>query len=87
MLISLLLMLSFLQLMSVLYFLPAGIALARGHRHVASIAVLNLFLGWTFVGWAGALMWSLTGQRPAVQVNPEQDTRPYPVQPIWHPGR
>lgn len=42
------------------YFLPALVANSRGHRNTAAIFVLNLFFGWTFVGWCAALVWSFT---------------------------
>jgi len=50
-----------------LYFLPSIIAGVRDHRNGASIAVLNLFLGWTFIGWVVALVWSLSAgpRRPS----------------------
>ena len=38
------------------YFLPAFVAGMRGHQNAAAIAVLNLFLGWTFLGWVVALV-------------------------------
>lgn len=41
------------------YFLPFLIALLRGHRNVFGVFVLNLFLGWTMLGWIAALAWSL----------------------------
>ncbi|MFA5056470.1 MAG: superinfection immunity protein [Opitutaceae bacterium] len=44
----------------VLYFLPAGIAIRRSHRNDLAIFVLNLFLGWTFLGWVVALVWAFT---------------------------
>jgi hypothetical protein len=40
------------------YFLPTIIAIARGHRQAVAIFLLNLFLGWTMLGWVGALVWS-----------------------------
>lgn len=43
-----------------LYVLPSGLALQRGHPNAAAIVVVNLLLGWTFVGWVAALAWSLT---------------------------
>ncbi len=49
-----------------IYFLPSIIALARGHQNALAIFVLDLLLGWTFLGWVAALVWSLT----AVQVKP-----------------
>lgn len=39
------------------YFVPAY--LGRHKRNARSIAVVNLFLGWTFVGWVVALAWAL----------------------------
>ena len=44
----------------VLYFLPSVVASERRHRERRAIFVLNLLLGWTFIGWASALVWSLT---------------------------
>jgi Ca2+/Na+ antiporter len=38
-----------------LYFLPSIVALARKIRHQGSVVVINVFLGWTFVGWVVAL--------------------------------
>jgi hypothetical protein len=42
-------------LVLVLYFLPSIIAVARKVMHQGSVVVINLFLGWTFVGWVIAL--------------------------------
>ncbi|WP_234313892.1 superinfection immunity protein [Streptomyces sp. NBRC 109706] len=38
-----------------LYFVPTIIAFARGVRNAGSVLVVNLFLGWTLVGWVVAL--------------------------------
>ncbi len=43
-----------------LYFLPSIIAFKRGHPNAGAILVLNIFLGWTVLGWIGALVWSFT---------------------------
>lgn len=48
------------------YFLPFLVALIRGHRQRVAILVLNLLLGWTFIGWVVALVWSFTKSAPAV---------------------
>jgi hypothetical protein len=37
------------------YFLPSLIGAARRVPNLGSIVVINLFLGWTFVGWVVAL--------------------------------
>jgi hypothetical protein len=41
-----------------LYFLPTVIAIQSKHKHVAPIMIINIFLGWTLLGWVGALVWS-----------------------------
>ena len=46
-------------LMGVVYALPTIIADYRNDRHLIPIWVLNFFGGWTVVGWAAALIWSL----------------------------
>lgn len=43
-----------------MYFLPSFIAFSRNHRNKVGILVLNIFLGWTFLGWVAALVWSLS---------------------------
>jgi hypothetical protein len=43
----------------VIYFLPTILAAARSKRDTMSIFVLNLFLGWTAIGWVIALIWAL----------------------------
>lgn len=43
------------------YFLPTIIALSRNHKHKVAIFLLNFFVGWTFFGWVGALVWSIVG--------------------------
>jgi hypothetical protein len=42
------------------YFLPSFIA--RHCRSFAAIFLFNFFLGWTFVGWIIALIWSVLAQ-------------------------
>jgi hypothetical protein len=46
------------------YFLPAIIAKARHHHQTGAIFVVDLFLGWTFLGWVVALAWSCSAKRP-----------------------
>lgn len=41
------------------YMAPTGVALLRGHRQWPAIAVLNVLLGWTVLGWCAALVWSV----------------------------
>lgn len=42
------------------YFLPTIVALMTGKGNTLAIFVLNLFLGWTLVGWVVALVWACT---------------------------
>ena len=42
------------------YFFPTIVASRRGHRNANAVCAVNLFFGWTFVGWVVALVWSLT---------------------------
>jgi len=48
------------------YFLPSIIALARGKRDLLAIFLLNLFLGWSVIGWIVALVWAAKNDVPAV---------------------
>lgn len=50
-----------LLLVGVLYFLPAVIASRRSLPNKNSVFIVNLFFGWTFVGWVVALAWAVSG--------------------------
>ena len=41
-----------------LYFLPAIIAYKRKHANKAIILLIDFLLGWTFLGWAGCMVWA-----------------------------
>lgn len=43
-----------------LYVLPWYVASRRGHPQANAIAVLTILLGWTLLGWVGALVWAFT---------------------------
>jgi hypothetical protein len=47
------------------YFIPALVASRRHHHNAGAIFVLNLFLGWSVVGWVAALVWACTAVRDA----------------------
>ena len=58
------------------YFIPTVCAFANEKRNSVAILLLNLFLGWTFVGWVVALVWSVTKDpQPTVQQVPLTDPR------------
>ena len=42
------------------YMLPSFVASKRRHRQVKAILVVNIFLGWSFLGWVASLLWALT---------------------------
>jgi hypothetical protein len=48
-----------------IYFVPSFVAAGRNHRNLGALFTLNLLLGWTVLGWIGALVWSLVNPRPA----------------------
>ena len=53
-------------LSAAIYFMPLLIAAIRGHRQTLAIGVLNLFTGWTAIGWIAALVWACTNPAAAV---------------------
>lgn len=40
------------------YFVPTIVAAQRLHPRRIQIALVNVFLGWTFLGWVGSLLWA-----------------------------
>lgn len=58
-----------LSLLTLGYFLPTTIAVIRKRSNTMAIFVLNLFLGWTLIGWVIALVWAVATDtpKPAVQ--------------------
>jgi len=60
------------------YFLPSIVAHNRGHRNFVPILLVNIFVGWTFIGWIVALVWSFTHdvEGDDVVVTPERYERP-----------
>lgn len=56
-------LLGFLLIVLGIYFFPTIVAGLRDHQNAGAIFVMNLFLGWTFLGWVGSLIWSCTAVR------------------------
>ena len=54
-----------LGLLTLIYFIPAIVALKRKHHNRTAIFALNFFAGWTLLGWIVALVWSLTSPPPS----------------------
>ena len=46
-----------------IYFIPSIVG--KDKRNAGAIFVLNLLLGWTIIGWVGALIWAMTAEPPA----------------------
>ena len=56
-----------------LYLLPFIIGDIRGVPNVGSILVINLFLGWTFIGWVVALAMACRSKStPVTDVSAQQ---------------
>jgi hypothetical protein len=51
------------------YFAPFFLSLARKHNNALSIFFVNLFFGWTLIGWFWAFIWATTSNRalPKIQ--------------------
>jgi ABC-type sugar transport system permease subunit len=49
--------------LSLFYFLPFAIAFNRKRVNSGAIFALNLFLGWSLIGWVVALVWALKEER------------------------
>jgi len=49
---------------ALLYLLPSALAMKRRHHNASAIALLNVFLGWTIIGWLAALVWAATYTPP-----------------------
>src|SRR5262249_730732 len=63
---------------AVLYLLPIGIALARKSHRLVTVVLVDVLLGWTFLGWLTALAFALerpasgaSGPRPPAPPRPE----------------
>jgi len=52
-------------IVALLYFIPTFIVLCNKHSNAIAIFCLNLFLGWTVVGWFVCLIWAVVRPAPA----------------------
>jgi energy-converting hydrogenase Eha subunit C len=68
------------------YFVPVFTARARGVPDLAPVAVINVFLGWTFVGWVVALALAVRERRPGRVPAPQAGReRPFPAADVTVP--
>jgi Superinfection immunity protein len=66
-----------------LLFLPTLVAKSRNHPNTPAIFLVNLFFGWTFIGWVVSLIWACT--RPAQPVF-YAPVYPMVIAPSHHPA-
>ena len=45
-----------------LYMLPSVVARIRNHRAFGMILLLNVLVGWTFVGYVACMVWAFAGR-------------------------
>jgi hypothetical protein len=58
--VGLLLFVLFLSVLTFFYFLPTVVAASNKHPSVAGIFLLNLFFGWSVLGWVISLVWAVS---------------------------
>lgn len=66
---------------ALMYFIPTIVAGIRKVPNIGSVIVINLFLGWTLIGWVVALAMAARSQPPQmgqVIVNPGSAPPPPP---------
>lgn len=68
-------------LWTAMYFLPTIVAVMRKHN-IASILLLNLFLGWTVIGWIIALVMAFGQQSQATTIINQVHA---PINPTYAP--
>ncbi|HTD79551.1 MAG TPA: superinfection immunity protein [Chloroflexota bacterium] len=71
-----------------LYFLPTIVAATGSKRKTGAIFVLNLFLGWTLLGWVLSLVWAIADERSgaAAYSLPPSAAPPAPMTPAYPPA-
>ena len=47
-----------------LYFVPSFVAWKRKHRQLVPIIFVNVFFGWSLIGWVAALVWAFINYPP-----------------------
>ncbi len=69
-----------------LYLLPSIVAQLRRHKNNNSICILNIFLGWTFLGWVVALSWAFSANVEIADEKPKikkPDFLDFVGIPVW----
>ncbi len=66
---------NWLLVLAAVYMIPSGIAALRGVDRIGGVVVVNVFLGWTFLGWIGALVWACAGRPTIERIEQRQKVR------------
>jgi hypothetical protein len=61
--VAILLVVLVLAVLPLLYLLPTIVALQRRKQNALSILMVNLYLGWTLIGWVAAIAWAYSVDR------------------------
>lgn len=75
---ALIILLLFFVVGAAFYFLPSIVALIKKAPSKISVIIINLFFGWTFVGWVVALAMAFRDPQPPQQVNVYNQPPPSP---------
>lgn len=76
----------FVGLSIAIYFLPTIEAMLRKHHSLTSIVLVNLFFGWTLIGWVAAIAWACAGSnKPATTTASNSNVAPARAEPSVTP--
>jgi hypothetical protein len=64
------------------YLLPTAIGVQRGRSNAGSIAVVNIVLGWSVIGWLVALIWASVAHS---ELPPAPAPNTIAAPPAWYP--
>jgi hypothetical protein len=64
-----------------LYLLPTYEAWKNQHPNLTAIALVNIFLGWSLLGWVVAVVWAYKKPEPTIPIAPPPAQEPAPSPP------
>ena len=66
-----------------LYLLPTYEAWKNQHPNLTAIALVNIFLGWSLLGWVVAIVWAYKKPEPTISIAKPMapETPPAPAKP------
>jgi hypothetical protein len=56
--LSILISILFILILITIYILPIIIAIIRKHNNLSPVILVNIFFGWSVIGWIVSLIWS-----------------------------